>query len=276
MTSTSTRTDERLSLSFSRGFALYRSGVQAVLDSALAGNNVSRDDVLESTTLGRSQAEAMPKYAERCGLLDENKVPTRFGLLAGEHDRGLALPATQWLMHYYLAASHRAAPSYWNHLTSHFEAPGEVLTTNDLEKSVAEFALQSAGKSSSERTVNAAASSFASTYNRDDSLGQLGFLEAAGQNSGQYLVTEPHPIGAGAFACVLVDYWEHHWGERGDVLLSELAPLARLLRAQGILGSLLKTLEQAGLIVNQRRVSPFQVRRLWEDVDAVWRAHLYV
>ena len=273
MTST-IHSEERLRLSFSRGFALYRSGVQAVLVSALAGQEITKDDILENTTLGTVQAEAMPRYAERCGLLNGNRKPTLFGELVGQHDASLALAPTQWLMHYYMAAPHRFAPNYWNHLTSRCDATGQVVGTSDLEKSVVEFASQIAGKEPSERTAKAAASAFVGTYSRDDSLGNLGFLESGGQ-TGQYLVTEPHPISAGAFACVLVDYWEHNWGERGDILLTELAPLARLLRAQGLLGALLKTLEQAGLVVNQRRVSPFQVRRLWGERDAVWRAHLY-
>lgn len=273
MSSTTITSDERLSLSFSRGFALYRNGVQVVLASALAGQEIRKDDILENTTLGTSQAEAMPRYAERSGLLDEHKLPTLFGELVGKHDESLALISTQWLMHYYLSAPHRFAPNYWSQLTSHFDSSGEILTTNELEKSVASFALEVAGKEPSERTIKAAVSAFVGTYSREDSLNQLGFLESQGQ--GQYLVTEPHPISAGAFACVLVDYWESNWGERGDVLLSELAPLARLLRAQGTLGALLKTLEKSGLIVCQRRVSPFGVRRLWEDSAAVWREHLY-
>lgn len=273
MSSKSIASEERLSLSFSRGFALYRNGVQVVLASALAGQEISKDDILENTTLGTSQAEAMPRYAERCGLLNENKVPTIFGELVGNHDESLALISTQWLMHYYLSAPHCFAPNYWGQLTSHFDSSGELITTNDLEKSVAAFALEITGKEPSPRTINAAASAFVGTYSREDSLNQLGFLKS--QGGGQYLVTEPHPISAQSFACILVDYWESNWGERGDILLSELAPLARLLRAQGILGSLLKTLEKSNLIVCQRRVSPFQVRRLWEDSSAVWREHLY-
>lgn len=273
MTSTKPNSEERLSLSFSRGFALYRNGVQVVLASALAGQEITTDDILENTTLGTSQAEAMPRYAERCGLLNENKVPTLFGELVGRHDESLALISTQWLMHYYLSSPHRFAPNYWNQLTCHLDSTDQLLTTNELIKSVASFALEVAGKEPSDRTTKAAASAFVGTYSREDSLNQLGFLESQGQ--GQYLVAEPHPISAGAFACVLVDYWESNWGERGDVLLSELAPLARLLRAQGTLGALLKTLEKSGLIVCQRRVSPFQVTRLWEDPAAVWREHLY-
>ena len=217
----------------------------------------------------------MPRYAERCGLLNENKTPTLFGELAGGHDDTLALAQTQWLMHYYLSSPHRFAPNYWSQLISQFDAEGQILTTSELQKSVVAFAWEATGKEPSERTAKAAASAFVGTYSRDDSLNQLGFLESRGQSSGQYLVTPPHPIRVGAFACVLVDYWDTNWGERGDVLLSELAPLARLLRAQGILGSLLKELEKSGLIVNQRRVSPFGVRRLWEDSAAVWREHLY-
>lgn len=274
MSSISTASEERLSLSFNRGFALNRSSVQAVLVSALAGQEITKNGLLENTTLGTVEAEAMPRYAERCGLLDENKSPTSFGKMTGKYDESLALNSTQWLMHYYLSSSHRFEPNYWNYLTRHLDSTGQLLTTNELTQSVASFALEVAGKEPSQRTIKAAASAFVGTYSREDCLNQLGFLESQG-HSGQYLVTEPHPISAGAFACVLVDYWDANWGERGDVLLSELAPLARLLRAQGTLGTLLKTLEKSGLIVCQRRVSPFGVRRLWENSAAVWREHLY-
>ena len=274
MSSQSIASEERLSLSFSRGFALNRSSVAAVLVSALAGQEITKEALLENTTMGTVEAEAMPRYAERCGLLDENKTPTLFGELASQNDESLALYSTQWLMHYYLSAPHRFSPNYWSQLVSHFDSSGQILTTNETMQSVAAFAREVAEKEPSERTTKAAASAFVGTYSRPDSLNQLGFLESQG-HSGQYLIAEPHPISEGAFACVLVDYWESNWGARGDVLLSELAPLARLLRAQGTLGMLLKTLEKAGLIVNQRRVSPFGVRRLWEDSGAVWRAHLY-
>ena len=267
--------EERLSLSFSRGFALNRSSVAAVLASARAGQEIVKDALLENTTMGTVEAEAMPRYAERCGLLDENKTPTLFGELASQHDQSLARISTQWLMHYYLSAPHRFAPNYWGQLVSRFDSAGQILTTNETMQSVAIFAREVADKAPSERTTKAAASAFVGTYSRPDALNQLGFLESQSQSSGQYLITEPHPIGAGAFACVLADYWENNWGARGDVLLSELAPLARLLHAQGTLGSLLKELEKSGLIVNQRRVSPFGVRRLWEDSSAVWRAQLY-
>ena len=113
--------EERLSLSFSRGFALYRNGVAVVLACARAGQEISKDELLENTTLGTVQAEAMPRYAERCGLLDENRKPTLFGELAAQHDENLALPATQWLMHYYLAAPHRFAPNYWHRLAARFD-----------------------------------------------------------------------------------------------------------------------------------------------------------
>lgn len=274
MSVSTVNSEERLSLSFSRGFALYRSGIQAVLASALAGQEITKDEVLANTTLGTVQAEAMPRYTERCGLLDKNKSPTLFGELAAQSDNSLSNVSTQWLMHYFLSAPHRFSPNYWNGLNEKFDALGQILSTNDWENAVIEFASQFSEKAPSPRTAKAAASAFVGTYSREDSLGQLGFLESQSQ-AGQYLVTEPTPLSAGAFACALVDYWENNWGARDNILLSELAPLARLLRAQSSLGTLLKALEKSGLVINQRRVSPFQVRRLWEDGGAVWREFLY-
>ena len=137
--------------------------------------------------MGTVQAEAMPRYAERCGLLDENRKPTLFGELAAQHDENLALPATQWLMHYYLAAPHRFAPNYWHHLATHFDDVGAVLTAGEAQNSVAKFAREIADKAPSERTAKTAAGAFVGTYSREDALGQLGFLEAQGSSSGQYL-----------------------------------------------------------------------------------------
>lgn len=270
-----TNSKEKLSLSFHRGFALYRSGVQAVLSSALLGNRSSTNDVLENTTLGTSQAEAMPRYAERAGLLDGNKQPTLFGRLAGEYDESLSRPSTQWVMHYYLSAPYRFRPNFWNFLVNQLHSVGQGATTGDIKNLVGEFATAVTGNESSSETLDVAVSGFVGTYTRADSLGSLGLFTSP--SSGQYVVTDPNPMGAGAFACVLADYWDNVWTERDTVLLHEVTqgPLARLLRAEGTLGDSLRSLEKRGLVRLQRRTSPFSVTRMRSDVPSLWREQLY-
>ena len=279
-------TDDSLSLSFHRTFPLSRSGVSAVL-SAIAENNIGASNSIHAnTTLGTVQAQAMPRYAERMGLIvttKNQKTLTLFGQLALEHDQTLSNSSTQWAMHYFIAAPHRQTPNFWYELIMECFASDQAFTmTKDdgeasdvVTKTLGKFALDKSGKMPAPTTLNGTVKAFLGTYSKEEALGNLGLLQATASST--YQVLDPALPSPGTFACLLADYWEATWPGRADALLADLTagPLARLLLAEGRLGPLLREVEKLGLVRIQRRVPPYQVFRLWDNPAAVWQQHLY-
>lgn len=278
--------DDSLSLSFHRTFFLSRNGVSSVLSAIADGSNSSKSSIHANTSLGKIQVEAMPRYAERMGLLSGNKSQkalTSFGQLVLENDLTLSDKATQWAMHYFIAAPHRQSPNFWYQLVSECLIPEQIVTmtkddekaTDTVTKTLSAFALEKTGKLPAPKTLNGTVKAFLGTYSREEGLGNLGLLQATSTNT--YQVLDPALPTPTTFACLLADYWEANWPGRHDVLLSDLTagPLAQLLLAEGRLGSLLREVEKLGLVRLQRRVPPYQVFRLWDDAAAMWQQHLY-
>lgn len=274
-TQNNTANDDRLSLSFHRSFALSRSGVSAILKAAVAGEEMSWENVRQQTSLGTVQVEAMPRYAERCGLLDSSKKPTAFGEVVAEKDPTLSHLSTQWCMHYFISTPERFRPNFWSNVVTNLFFYNQSFQAEDVATNIRLFAVAQSQKEPSIRTANDSATALAGTYTKDDALGALGILE---NNGGVYAVREPKPVPVGAFACILAHYWASVWHERDDVLLrdvndGELSSL--LLLSSGEINDLLSALSERGLVTRHRRVPPFKVTRQWGDQDALWREHLY-
>jgi hypothetical protein len=276
-------TDDSLNLSFHRTFSLSRSGVSSVLTAISEGSTGSKISIHANTSLGTIQVEAMPRYAERMGLLDNKKRLTVFGALALEHDLTLSEKATQWAMHYFISAPHRQKPNFWFYLVDNCFFPDTqiILTkegdkaTDIVTKNLVDLAIDKTGKIPADKTLSGTVKAFLSTYSKEEGLANIGLLQATATNT--YQVQDPVLPTAATFACLLADYWEHNHSGRADVLLSELTagPLARLLLAEGRLGPLLSQVEKLGLVRVQRRVPPYQVFRLWDSPADVWQKHLY-
>lgn len=279
-------TDDSLSLSFHRTFPLSRNGVSSVLSAIADGSSSSKNSIHANTSLGKIQVEAMPRYAERMGLLmgeRNQKNLTLFGRLALEHDLTLSSSATQWAMHYFITVPYRQIPNFWYQLVSKCLVPDQVITmtkddekaTDFVTKTLSAFALEKSGKLPAPKTLNGTVKAFLGTYSKEDGLGNLGLLQATSTNT--YQVLDPTLLAPSTFACLLADYWEATWPGRSDVLLADLTagPFAQLLLAEGRLGPLLREIEKLGLVRLQRRVPPYQVFRLWENPAAVWQQHLY-
>jgi hypothetical protein len=278
--------EDSLNLSFHRTFALSRSGVASVMTAIAGGAASSKNSIHANTTLGTIQVEAMPRYAERMGLLNNvknKKNLTVFGQLALVSDPTLSDKNTQWAMHYFISAPHRQSPNFWYQLVTECLVPdAKIEMTKDGEKAndiitktLSKFSSDKTGKTPADKTLNGTVKAFLGTYSKEEALGNLGLLQTV--NSTAYQVLDPALPVAGTFACLLADYWEQVWPGRADVLLSDLTagPLARLLLAEGRLGPLLREVERLGLVRVQRRVPPYQVFRLWDDPAAVWQQHLY-
>gem|GEM_PF-1514475 len=268
--------DEKVAVSYHRGFGLVRSALAAVLRGLSDGK--TRRQVEESLTLGPDQFTAAISYCERCGLIT-NEKPTVFGLAVLEHDATLSKVATQWAMHYFLASPSLNAPNYWASLVASSLGLARQIGQAEIAASIIGFTKQASNWEPSERTIKSGATAFISTYSKEEGLGALGILEDAGRN--QYAVRQPRAVAPGAFACLLADYWERHWVERPEVQLEEVTQgeLAHvLLLSENKVNDLLGVLAapDVALIKRQRKHLPYQVsRQPGLQAATLWATHLY-
>jgi hypothetical protein len=242
---------------------------------AVAGEEMTDKNIKEHTTFGTTQVESFPRYAKRAGLFDEDWQLTSFGEAAIESDLSLSQLSTQWVMHYSMSASHRNAPNFWHHLTLQCLVPDKFLDANEVRAVTADFASECGAKEPSFNTLDTVQTAFLGTYAKPECFGNLEILRS---EDNKYRVQRPRPIAAGAFACVLADYWAARWGEKREALLSDLTGgelAALLLLSSGEVNALLGELQSRGLLHRQRRTPPFQVIRQWEDPAALWREQLY-
>ena len=134
-----------MSLTFHRTFSLSRSSMTKVIRLAESQPGFSLENLAQNTDLGTIYLEAMPRYAFRSGLLDRQNHLATFGRLAVQFDTALDKPATQWLLHYHLAAPH-GPTAFWCHLVCKRFLPGNTFTTDDLVADLTEFLSEAAGK----------------------------------------------------------------------------------------------------------------------------------
>lgn len=264
--------DEKGSASFHRGFGLVRSAVSSVLKLIAVGR--AKDEIKDELGLGPDQFTAAIRYCERSGLVGQNEV-TDFGQTVLTHDSTLAEFSTQWIMHYFLSSPQRNSPNYWAHLIGNtLNSLEDTTSTSLLGDIVVEFAKTSSNQEIKPRTGETAATGFVSTYSQKEGLGSLGFLEAKG--SGQYLVRQPQPIPAAAFACILADYWSvlapqsEPTVELSAITSGELSQILHQSEAQ--LNALLAELAapSVGMVQRQRLYSPYTITRLKLDAATVW------
>ncbi len=263
---------QNLGFTFHRSFALMRSGIAQFLRECQDETGISAREVREKTTLGSIQVEAMPRYAERAGLVDSSRQLTTFGKTALQHDPQLSQNATLWMMHYFLAAPHRNSPSYWSFLCEVFADEGEISSERVFDK-ISEFAAEYSPKELKPRTLKDTVTAFLGTYTKTDALGALSILQAQGE--GIYRVSDEFaPRSQGVVACALGDFWAARFGRSNKVNLSDVngpSGLAgALLLSTGELNRALGQLQGAGLVRLERATPPHQIARAWEDEDALW------
>jgi hypothetical protein len=268
--------EEKVAISYHRGFGLVRTAVASVLRSLASGNK--RQQVEAESTLGPDQFTAAINYCERSGLTSQ-MIPTAFGLAALEHDASLSESSTQWAMHYFLSCPSFNAPNYWADITlNHLPLLGQ-LGQNQLSSAIIDYSQNISGWEPSERTIKSGATAYLSTYGKEDGLGALGILEEG--NNRQYTIRETRALSVGAFACILADYWQHHWSDRSDVVLEQITrgELARILlisenKVNDLLGSL--SAPDLALVKRQRKHTPYQVlRQPGLEASLLWETYLY-
>ncbi|MEZ0483188.1 DUF4007 family protein [Fibrella aquatica] len=268
--------EEKVAVSYHRGFGLVRSAVAGVLRALSDGKR--RRQVEDALTLGPDQFTAAFGYCERCGLI-ANEKPTAFGLAVLEHDATLSRVATQWAMHYFIASPSLNSPNYWAALVASSLGLARQIGQAEIAGSIIGFTKEASNWEPSERTVKSGATAFISTYSKEEGLGALGILEDAGRN--QYTVRQPRAVAPLVYACLLADYWERQWNDRPEVQLEEVTQgeLAHvLLLSENKVNDLLGVLAapDIALIKRQRKHLPYQVsRQPGLQAANLWATHLY-
>ncbi len=256
-----------MSLTFHRTFSLSRSSIAKVIRLAKSQPGFRLEDLARSTDLGTIYLEAMPRYAFRSGLLDRRNHLTAFGRYAAQLDPALERPATQWLLHYHLAAPH-GPTAFWHYLVRKRFLPGNTFTTDDLAADLTEFLSDVAGKAPALRSIRSTVTIFTGTYLKPDGLRQLGLLEEVGPNTYHVPAAGSPPLWGVGYA--LAEYWHARYGARLTINLDDLTQgdfAAVFLLGEEGLTQLLIQLKQEGMLDLYRIARPYQVVLLQPSLE---------
>lgn len=257
---------DRFAISFHETFSLSRPSLTQIIGNAGRSGALNRQ-FLVNTSLGTNYQKAMPRYAFRAGLLDKRNNLSVFGRFAARLDPALEKPATQWLLHYHLAAPH-GPTAFWHYLVRKRFLPGNTFTDDDLIADLTEFLRDVAGKAPAPRSIRSTITIFTGTYLKIDGLGQLGLLEEVGPNIYRVPAAGPPPLWAVGYA--LVEYWHARYGERLTVNLDDLTQgdfAAVFLLGEERLTQLLIQLKQEGMLDLYRISRPYQVVLLQPSLE---------
>lgn len=258
--------NKRLAINFHETFSLSRASLRQIIEIVHRNEELNKT-LLSNTSLGTNYQKAMPKYAFRAGLLDEHNRLTSFGRFAAQYDPGLTLPATQWLLHYHLAAPHRPT-AFWNYLVTRRFVPGNTFTADDLVADIAHFLREHAGTVPAARSIRGTATIFVGTYLKPDGLGNLGLLQGATTDT--YLVPTPSAPPRWAVGYALAEYWNAHYQGRlttnlDDFIGKDFAGI--FLMGEERLTDILLQLKHEGMIDVYRISRPYQVVLLQPDCE---------
>jgi hypothetical protein len=256
-----------MSLTFHRTFCLSRASVEKVIRLAQHHPGFSQEDLASITDLGTVYQEAMPRYAFRSGLLDKHKQLTIFGRFVVQHDPGLEKPATQWLLHYHLAAPH-GPTAFWNYLVRKCFLPGNIFTADDLVADLTKFLQEAGGKVPAPRAIRSTATVFVGTYLKADGLKHLGLLEEVDVHTYRVLLPQAPPLWTLGYA--LAEYWKAHYEGRLTINLEDLTDgdfAAVFLLGEERLMQLLFHLKQEGMLDLYRISRPYQVVLLQPSLE---------
>lgn len=248
-----------MSLTFHRTFSLSRSSIAKILHVAQERPGFRQVDLARYTDLGTIYQEAMPRYAYRAGLLDNNNHLTTFGRFTAQHDPALEKPGTQWLLHYHLSAPH-GPTAFWHYLVTQRFLMGNTFSAEDLTADLATFLREKAGKDPAKRSVRSTVTVFIGTYLKSDGLNRLGILEETAENN--YRVPSSHPPPTWALGYALIEYWRANYGDRLTVNLEDFTrgdfTVVFLFGEELFLNTLIE-LQGEGFVELYRVAQPYQV-----------------
>lgn len=269
----------QLGLTFHRTFSLVRPAIGQVMLLAAAiergdfGNSaLTKEFVRDNSSLGTIYAEAMPRYARGCGILDDGNKLTIFGKFASRYDELLEGSDTHWLMHYFLSTHLGPGPEFWHELCATYMRVGNRFTRQEITETIASSYERTTGKSASASALRSTTTIFLGTYTKRDGLGNLGILYEEGNH---FVVTQPEPPSAWAFGYALIDNWERqHEGKLSinlDELTEESGIGSQFLMDDTAVNSALAELQRMGVVELYRSTRPFQLLLLSRDKEAMLR-----
>jgi hypothetical protein len=257
---------DRFSISFHETFSLSRPSLAQVIGNARHTGVLNRRYLVD-TSLGANYQKAMPRYAFRAGLLGEQGSLSVFGRFAVRLDPALEKPATQWLLHYHLAAPH-GPTAFWHHLVRKRFLPGNTFSADDLVADLSGFLSEAAGKAPAPRSIRSTVTIFTGAYLKADGLRQLGLLEEDGPNTYRVSAAGPPPLWSVGYA--LAEYWQARYGERLTINLDDLIQghfAAVFSLGEEGLTQLLIQLKQEGMLDLYRIARPYQVVLLQPSLE---------
>lgn len=256
---------DKYAISFHESFSLSRVSLSYIIKDA--GHSATSYSELSISALGTNYQKAMPRYAWRAGLLDEQKQLTDFGRFAVQYDPGLEKLSTQWLLHYHLAAPH-GHTAFWHYLVRKRFLPGNTFTADDLVNDLSEFMAERAGKVPAPRSIRSTVTVFLGTYLKEDGLKRLGLIETEGFNAYRVLTPPAPPLWAIGYA--LADYWNAHYDGRLSINMDDLIEgdfAAIFLLGEERFMQLLLQLKQEGMLDLYRISRPYQVVLLQPNLE---------
>jgi len=272
-----TKQPSQKGITFHRTFRLKRAAITQLLEVALEYRLVGEEcpspkAFREKTQLGTIYIEAMPRYAQITGLLDDDNCLTPFGEAVARNELLQERKETQWLMHYHMCSPSSSSPDFWKETVLTYFLSGNTFTRATIEDFLSTFVEKTEGRTLSARDTKTTARIFLDTYTNEDSLGSLGILEQLDKN--EYVVQSPEPPPLWAFAYALIDYWKTTYGEdRLTVNLDELTARGGLgsifLIGGGRMNSYLQRLQRKGIVDIFIVSPPYQVVLQETDEQAI-------
>lgn len=249
---------DQFAISFHETLSLSRASLGQIVEIAFK-NKVLDRKLLADTALGNNYQKAMPLYALRAGLLDENKCLTAFGHYVAQYDPALEKAATQWLLHYHLASPH-GSTAFWHFLFRQRFLSGNIFTADELVADLEVFLQEKTGKLPPPRSLGSTITIFTGTYLKFDGLGRLGLLDEI--TKGTYRVPAPAAPPIWALGYALADYWNANQSGKLSMNLDDLIQgdfAAIFMLGEERLLNLLLELKQEGLLDLYRLSQPYQV-----------------
>lgn len=273
------KNSKRFGTTFHRTFWLSRPQIRQLLAVSASAKPTDPNSpclttelIRQHTQLGTIQAEAMPRYAQACGLLDSQLCATDFGKAAYAGDPLLERMATQWLMHFHISIDYGYGPLFWPLvLRSEFRIRGEF-EHSDIANLIASIVADEEDRELKNRDARSSATVLLKSYLEEDALGTLGIIEQLDKD--HYRVLEPEPPSVWVFALALLDYWQAHFSTRQTIDLDELYRDGGLgdifLMGGGRVSQYLNRLQEEGYVTLHTVAPPYQIGLLQRDPRPLW------
>lgn len=234
------------------------------------------EEAIVRSGVGKNMAMSIRFWATACGVIEDvgGYKPTRLGALLFSRESGLdeycEHPATTWLMHWQVAATHEKTTTWWflfNHIVQ--QVFDREFIVNSLSGLVAEHKLR-ISMATLKRDVECCIRSYVPRLGGESPeemseplLGELGLVQQNSKGAFEFRRGAKRSLPDGVFAFALLDYWErmshagavmafdrvaYDYGSPGRVFkLDENAVADRLMALEDLTRGQIQWTEQAGI-----------------------------